>query len=54
MGSLDVDSLFSNILLVETVDTCVKQVFENTDTIDIFKKSGLKQLLCSATNEFYI
>ena len=53
MGSLDVDSLFTNILLDETIDVCVNQLFENTDTVEGFKKSELKQLLCLAAKEFY-
>ena len=53
-GSLDVDSRFSNIPLDETVDICVNQLLENTDSVESFKKSGLKQLLCLATKKFYI
>ena len=53
MGSLDVDSLFTNIPLDETIDICVNQLFENTDTVEGFKKSELKQLLCLATKESY-
>ena len=33
MGSLDVDSLFTNIPLDETIDICVNQLFENADTV---------------------
>ena len=36
MGSLDVDSLFTNIPLDETIDICVNQLFENTDTVEGF------------------
>ena len=53
MGSLDVDSLFTNILLDETIDICINQLFENTDTVEGFTKSELKQLLCLATKESY-
>ena len=53
MGSLDVDSLFTNIPLNETIDICINQLFENTDTVEGFKKSELKQLLCLATKESY-
>ena len=53
MGSLDVDSLFTNILLDETIDICINQLSENTDTVEGFKKSELKQLLCLATKETY-
>ena len=54
MGSLDVDSLVTNISLDETIDTCVNQLFEDTDTVEGFKKSELKQLLCLATKESFI
>ena len=42
MGSLDVDSLFTNIPLDETINICVNQLFENTDTVEGFTKSKLK------------
>ena len=41
MGSLDVDSLFTNIPLDETIGICVNQLFENTDTVEDFTKSEL-------------
>ena len=53
MGSLDVDSLFTNIPLDETIDICINQLFENTDTVEGFTKSELKQLLCLAAKESY-
>ena len=53
MSSLDVDSLFTNIPLDETIDICVNQLFENTDTVEGFTKSELKQLLSLATKESY-
>ena len=53
MGSLDVESLFTNIPLDETIDICVNQFFENTNTVEGFTKSELKQLLCLATKESY-
>ena len=53
MGSLDVDPLFTSILLDETIDICINQLFENTDTVEGFTKSELKQLLCLATKESY-
>ena len=53
MGSLDVDSLFTNIPLDETIDICVNQLFESTDTVEGFIKSELKQLLCLAKEESY-
>ena len=53
MGSLDVHSVFTNIPLDETIDICINQLFENADTVEGFKKSELKQLLCLATKESY-
>ena len=53
MNSLDVDSLFTNISLDETIDICINQLFENTDTAESFTISELKQLLCLATKESY-
>ena len=43
MGSLDVNLLFTNILLDETIDICVSQPFQNTNTVESFRKSELKQ-----------
>ena len=51
IGSLDVDSLFTNIPLDETIDICVNQLFENT--VEAFTNSELKQLLSLATKESY-
>ena len=53
LGSLNVDSPFTNIPLDETIDICVNQLFKNIDTIESFTKSELKQILCLATKEFY-
>ena len=53
MGSLDVDSLFTNIPLDETIDICINQLFENTDTVEGFTESELRHLLCLATKETY-
>ena len=45
MGGLDLDSLFTNIPLDETIDTCINYLFENTNTGEGFTKSEPKQLL---------
>ena len=34
MGSLDIDSLFNNMPLEETVDICTNTLFENTERVD--------------------
>ena len=36
MDNLDVDSLFTDIPLDETIDICVNQLFENTNTDEGF------------------
>ena len=41
MGSLDVDSLFTNIPLDETIDISVNQLFENSDTVEGFTSQNL-------------
>ena len=51
MGSLDVYSPFTNIPLDETIAICINQLFENTDTVEGFTKSELKQLFYLATKE---
>ena len=53
MGSLDVDSLFTNIPLEETIEICTSNFFENGDTVHGLKKSELKDLLPLATKESY-
>ena len=42
MGSLDKDSIFTNIPLNETVDICINQLLESTNTVTGFTKSELK------------
>ena len=51
MGSFDVDSFFTKIFLDETIDSCVNQPFENTDTVEGFTISELKQLLYLTTKK---
>ena len=41
MGSLDVDSLFTNIPFDETIDICVNQLLENTDTVKVSQSQNL-------------
>ena len=53
MGSLGVDSFLTNIPHDETIDVYINQLFENTDIVECFTKSELKQLLCLATKELY-
>ena len=52
LGSLDVYSVVTNILLNGTIDICVNQLFENANTVESFTNSRLKQL-CLATKETF-
>lgn len=42
MGSLGTDSLFTNIPPDGTIGICINQLFENTNTVEVFTKSELK------------
>ena len=52
MGSLDVDSLFTNISLEETIDICTNTLFENMEKVGL-SKIEFKELLSLATKESY-
>ena len=42
VGSLDVDSLFTNIPFEETIDICADTLFENTEKEEGFIKNRIK------------
>ena len=46
MASLDVESLFTNIPLEETIENCVNDLFLNKTKIDNLTKQDLYDLLC--------
>ena len=52
MGNLDIDSLFTNILLEKTIEICVNTIFETTERDDGLSKIEFKELLSVATKEF--
>ena len=52
LGSLDVYSLLTNILLNGTIDVRVNQLFEKSNTVESFTNSKFKQL-CLATKETF-
>ena len=63
MASFDIKSLFTNVPLVETIDICVNNLFENDDDkILNFSKKQMKDLLTLAShdclflfnNDFYV
>ena len=43
MGSLDIDSLFTNVPLEETIEICTSNIFKN-NTVHGLKKANLKIL----------
>jgi len=54
MASLDVDSLFTNIPLAETVNICCDLVFRDQPRVDGLSKLEFKELLTLATTESFI
>ena len=53
MESLDVDPLFTNIPLEETIDICTNTLFENTEKVEGLSKIEFKELLSLAAKESY-
>ena len=53
MASLDVDSLFTNIPLDETINIRKESIFNESDTVEGLNKSEFKELLSLATKESY-
>ena len=55
MASLDVESLFTNIPLKETIDNIINDLFLTTDKVHNFQRKELKQVNAFAAYEcFYI
>ena len=50
MGNLDVDFLFTNIPLEETIDICLNTLFENMEKVGLLKIE-FKKLLSLATKK---
>ena len=53
MGSLDVDLLFTNTPLEETINICSNLFYNNEDFIEGINKYEFKNLLLLATQELY-
>ena len=49
MGSLDVDSLFTNIPLEETIEICTNELFKESEIVEGLSKTEFKELLSLAT-----
>ena len=54
IGSLDVDSLFTNILLEETINICCETLFKEKYNYEGYSKSEIKTLLSVASKGSYI
>ena len=52
MDKLDVDCIFTNILLEETIETCTNELKE-FETVEYFSESEFKELL-STTDSLFI
>ena len=53
MGSFDVDSLFTNKPLEQTINICTNMLYNNVDVIEAINKSEFENLLSLATQELY-
>ena len=53
VGSLDVDSLFTDIPVEETINICTESIYDQNDSIEGLNKSEFKELLSLATKESY-
>ena len=51
MGCLNVDSLFTNILLEETIEICTNEPFKESETVEGLSKTEFKELLSLATKD---
>ena len=51
MGSLDVDSLFTNIPLEEAIEICTNELFKESETVEGLSKTEFKELLSLATKD---
>ena len=51
MGSLDIDSLFTNIPLEETIEICTNELFKESEIVEGLSKTEFKELLSLATKD---
>ena len=54
MASFDVESLFTNIPLQETIDLCVQKLFEDKTYIDGLSKDSFREMLTVTMTESFI
>ena len=53
MAILDIDSLFTNIPLCETINIIIEKLLSNNETVHSLNKDQFRCLLTLATKEFY-
>ena len=51
MASLDVDSLFTNMSLDETIEICVNELFKSSQTVSGLNKQQVLEMLSLTTKE---
>ena len=51
LGSLDVDSLFTNKALEETIEICTNELFKESETVEGLSRTEFKDLLSLATKD---
>ena len=51
MASLDVDSLFTNVPLDETIEICVNELFKSSQTVSGLNKQQVLEMLLLTTKE---
>ena len=54
MASYNIDSLFTNILLQETIDLCVENFFQDRTYVDNLLKDSFRELLIRTMSESLI
>ena len=54
MASFDVESLFTNISLQETIDLCVENLFQDRTHVDNLLKDSFRELLTRTMSESLI
>ena len=52
MASFDIESLFTNIPLQETIDLCVENLFQDRTHVDNLSKDSFRELLTTTMTEF--
>ena len=54
MANFDVESLFTNTSLEETIDLCVQKLFEDKNYIDGLSKDSFREMLTATMTESFI